>query len=121
MTFYFVEKPEIIRAWLQNKGYSGTIYDALHAYLQTKSSMDSAKIYDLLNDKLTSMGFSGTIGHKLRTFFRQKMNESDWKKAERRFWRDFTTDFEVTEPAFKAIVDEDGDFIVDEDGNQIFG
>lgn len=107
-TFYFVEKPEVIRAWLSNKGYNDTIHRSLLDYFHTKSSMNSDKLYDLINDKMTSLGFSGTIKDKLNFFFITKMNEGDPRVAERRFWRDFSTDFELVDVSGQPLETPDG-------------
>lgn len=122
MTYYFVEKPEVIRAWLANKGYFGSLYDALHAYFQTKSDTSDQSLHDLINFKMTALGYTGNLQAKLRQFFKVKMNEPIWPLAERLFWRDLTTDFELIEAdSSGGIVDGDGNILVDGDGNIIVG
>ena len=94
-THHFRETPSVMLSWFEAKGYGGTLYDRLYAYFQTKSSMTNGTLYDLVNDKLTALGFSGTLRQKLNGFFMQKMSIGEPYRAERLFWRDTSTDFEL--------------------------
>lgn len=39
------------------KGYSGTYYDMLHRYFQTKATNKNGTLYDMISEALTAAGY----------------------------------------------------------------
>lgn len=57
MTGPFTDKPDKILNWLRAKGYSGTVYDALMKYFQSKATNKNGTLIDLIREALSNAGY----------------------------------------------------------------
>lgn len=57
MVGLFKDKPSIILAWLNAKGYTGTTYDALMKYFQSKATNKNGTLYDMVSEALNNAGY----------------------------------------------------------------
>ena len=114
----FFAKPYLILLWLNAKGYSGTTYDALYTYFQSKSGIGTATLLDHITKTMSGLGYISGVQDNLTTFFQSQTGISNRKDAERAFWMDSSLDFASSVPV-SGITDTDGNVITDTDGNII--
>jgi len=87
MAYVFRAKPSLILSWLQAKGYTGTLSDALCRYVQSGSSLSKGSITDHLVDRLSSIGYVGKgVNGILDNMFMIKTGISNRGDAERVFF-----------------------------------
>lgn len=113
---FFVAPPSQVLSWLNRKGYYGTVYDAFIDYVSDGSSLSYGTIYDHLNNRLQSSGYSGDLDDMLNTMFMQKTGEFYRYDAERKFFDDSSLDmFSVS----SDLLAEDGSILLAEDGTPL--
>lgn len=80
-------RPSFILNWLNTKGQGGkTLVDGFGAYLQTKGASNAATLSEALNQSLSSLGFTGTLGDKLNSFYIAKTGIGNPVDAEMAFY-----------------------------------
>lgn len=117
----FNAKTSLIRTWINGKGYTGTVENALYTYFQANSSLSQGTLFDHLNNGLGAAGYSGTLTDRLTEMFQSTTGVSNRKDAERKFFADTSLDFFGGGGGGTAnnITDTDGNIITDTDGNTI--
>lgn len=117
----FNAKTSLIRTWINGKGYSGSVENALFTYFQANSSLSQGTIFDHLNNGLGIAGYSGTLADRLTTMFQAKTGISNRKDAERAFFGNTSLDFfSGGGGTGNQVTDTDGNVITDTNGNSIF-
>jgi hypothetical protein len=115
----FCDKPFFIRRWLANKGFTGTLSDALLAYFKSKSGLSTGTLMDHIRHVMLGMGYTGTLADQLTKFFYDKTNTVKRWEAERKFWQDFSLDFSSGVVVSDYLLLETGDFMLLETGDKV--
>lgn len=92
----FVGKPSDIKKWFNNKGHTGTVYEAACKYFQTKAGSIKSDLYDDMRKHLFSLGYVGSLNDQLNKFFLVKNGGGQNKASndcERAFWKNLGGDF----------------------------
>lgn len=115
----FFARPIAIQRWARIKGYDGTAYDAIYAYFQSNSALNSGTLYDHIIHSLNRNGYYGTIYDCLKSFFQDKTGIIGRIDSEKAFWENTSLDFFDGIGSGDAILTEDGNYILTEDGGRI--
>lgn len=111
---------QVVLDWLGNKGYGGTLSDALTSYFKTTSGLTNGTLEDHMRATMNQLGFTGTLSDQLNAYYVDQTGIAYVPDAARAFWNSFGLTFTPGGGGTGNIVtDTSGNTITDADGNTI--